>query len=133
MITFVLDASAVIELFVRDEANPELRRRVLAGSGVAPELIDLESANVVRRMVLRREIAAAEAREALGEIRDSPVTRIPHRPLVGRVWELRDTLTAYDAAYIALAELFGVPLLTCDTRLARAHGHDAEIELYARV
>ncbi|MGH4025478.1 MAG: type II toxin-antitoxin system VapC family toxin [Pseudonocardiaceae bacterium] len=132
MIAFVLDTSAVIELFVRDETNPELRRRVLTGSGVAPELIDLESANVIRRMVLCRELATAEAREALGEIRESPLTRIPHRPLIGRVWELRDTLTAYDAAYVALAELFGVPILTCDGRLARSHGHDAEIELYAR-
>ncbi|MCA1670688.1 MAG: hypothetical protein LC799_00270, partial [Actinobacteria bacterium] len=44
------------------------------------------------------------AQEALGEIRDSPVTRIPHRPLIGRVWELRDTLTAYDAAYVTLGE-----------------------------
>ena len=132
MITFVLDASAAIELFVRDEANPDLRRRVLTGSGVAPELIDLESANVIRKMVLRGEIAAAEAREALGEIRDSPVTRIPHRPLIGRVWELRDNITAYDAAYVALAELFGVPILTCDAKLARSSGHDAEIELFAR-
>lgn len=133
MISFVLDTSAVIELFVRNEANPDLRRRVLTGAGVAPELIDLEAANVIRRMVLRRELAAAEAREALGEIRDSPLTRIPHGPLVGRVWELRDTLTAYDAAYVALAELFGVPILTCDSRLARSHGHDAEIELHTRV
>ncbi len=133
MITFVLDASAVIELFVRDEANLDLRRRILTGSGVAPELIDLEAANVIRKMVLRREIAAAEAREALGEIRDSPVTRIPHRPLVSRVWELRDTLTAYDAAYVALAEMCGVPILTCDARLARSDSHDAEIECYARI
>ena len=131
MITFVLDASAMIELFVRDETNPDLRRRVLTGSGVAPELIDLESANVVRKMVLRRDIAAAEAHEALGEIRDSPVTRISHRPLIGRVWELRDNITAYDAAYVALAELCGVPILTCDAKLARSSGHDAEIELYA--
>lgn len=132
MITFVLDASAMIELFIRDETNPGLRRRVLTGSGVAPELIDLESANVIRRMVRRREIAATEACEALGDIRDSPVTRIPHRPLVSRVWELRDTLTAYDAAYVALAELSGVPLLTCDARLAGSNGHGAEIEHYAR-
>lgn len=133
MITFVLDASAVIELFVRDEINPDLRRRVLTGSGVAPELLDLEVASVIRKMVRRRELAAAEAGEALGEIRDSPVTRIPHRPLVGRIWELRDTLTAYDAAYVALAELVGVPILTCDAKLARANGHHAEIELYARI
>lgn len=132
MITFVLDASAMIELFVRDETNPDLRRRVLSGAGVAPELIDVESASVIRRMVLRREIAAAEAGEALDEIRDSPVSRIPHRPLVGRVWELRETLTAYDAAYVGLAELFGVPLLTCDAKLARSNGHEADIELYER-
>jgi len=75
MITFVLDASAVIELFARDEINPDLRRRVLTGSGVAPEL--------------------------------------------------RDTLTAYDAAYVALAELIGVPIITCDAKLAQANGRSA--------
>ncbi|MGH3813597.1 MAG: type II toxin-antitoxin system VapC family toxin [Pseudonocardiaceae bacterium] len=132
MITFVLDTSAMVELFVRDEVDPDLRRRILAGSGVAPELIDLESANVLRRMVRRREIAPPEADEALGEIRDSPVTRIPHRPLISRVWELRETLTAYDAAYVALAELFAAPILTCDAKLARSNGHGAKIELYAR-
>ena len=83
-------------------------------------------------MELRREIAAAEANEALCEIRDSPVTRISHRPLGSRVWELRDTLTAYAAAYVALAELW-LPILTCDARLARSGGHDAEIECYARI
>lgn len=133
MITFVLDTSAAIELFVRDETNPDLRRRVMTGSGVVPELIDLESANVLRKMVLRGEIAAGEAREALGEIRDSPLTRISHRPLIDRVWELRDNITAYDAAYVTLAELFEVPILTCDAKLARSSGHDVEIELYARV
>lgn len=133
MITFVLDASALIEFFVSDETNVDLRRRILAGHGIAPELIDLETANVIRRLVRRGEIASTEGREALGEIRDSPVARVPHRPLLGRVWELRDTLSAYDAAYVALAEMWGVPLVTCDSRLAKSSGHDAELEHYPRI
>lgn len=60
------------------------------------------------------------------------ITRFTHRPLLGRVWKLRDSVATYDAAYIALAETLGVPLLTCDARLGRAHGHGAEILVYPR-
>lgn len=58
-----------------------------------------------------------------------PIRRYPARPLLRRIWELRRTHTAYDASYVALAEALGVPLLTADARLARSHGHHAQIEL----
>ena len=61
---------------------------------------------------------------------DAPIVRVPHRPLIERIWELRHTITAYDASYVALAELLDVPLVTCDAKLATSNGHKAEIELY---
>lgn len=122
----------MIELFVRDVVDPDLRRRVLTGAAAAPELIDLEAANVLRKMVFRKDLPVGDAHEALGEIRESPMLRVAHRPLMERVWQLRLNLSAYDAAYVALAEGLGVPLVTCDGRLAATGGHDAQIELYAR-
>jgi predicted nucleic acid-binding protein len=60
-----------------------------------------------------------------------PLHRHGHAPLLSRVWELRESMTAYDAAYIALAEGLEAPLLTCDAKLRRSHGHDARVELLA--
>jgi predicted nucleic acid-binding protein len=71
-------------------------------------------------------------RERLQEVKNTPISRTAHRPLLSRVWELRDAITAYDAAYVALAEQLDVPLLTCDAELDRANGHRAEIVVYPR-
>lgn len=59
---------------------------------------------------------------------DLPLTRYPHAPFVGRAWALRENITAYDAAYVALAEALDAPLLTTDGRLARSTGHNARME-----
>lgn len=68
--------------------------------------------------------------EALEDLLDVDVSLYPHAPLTGRIWELRENLTAYDAAYVALAEALDAPLITTDGRLARASGHCATVELY---
>jgi predicted nucleic acid-binding protein len=95
----------------------------------APHLLDLEVAQVLRRHAASGQIEAERGRLALLDLEDLPIRRYPHRLLLQRVWELRHNMTAYDAVYIALAEVLGAPLVTCDRRLAGAAGHNAQIEL----
>ena len=130
MTDFVLDASALLELVASAAPDPALRRTSLTGHGSAPEIIDLEVVNTLRRFVRSGRLTANDARAVMIDVRETPIARTTHRPLLDRVWELRDSVVAYDAAYIALAERLGVPLLTCDARLGRAHGHDAEVLVY---
>ena len=126
----VVDASAIVDALAPRAPDPVLSERVRAASLHAPYLIDIEVTNALRRLVARHLLSADRAADARDDFAALKVTRYPHVPLLDRVWELRDRLTPYDAAYVALAELIGVPLVTCDTRLARARGHAAEIEVY---
>lgn len=129
----VLDASAVLELLLNGRAAAGLRTRLFATGQTlhAPEVIDLEVLQVLRRFVRDRELPTERAAEALNDYRDLGIECYSHELLFDRIWELRANLTAYDAAYVALAELLGAPLLTAYQRLARSPGHDATIELIA--
>ncbi len=91
--------------------------------------LDIEVAGALRRGVRRGALEAARGTEALEDLSELAVVRYPHGPLLARIWALRDRLSAYDAAYVALAERLGAPLLTRDAPLARAGGHRARIEL----
>lgn len=95
----------------------------------APHLLDIEVAQVVRRYAANGEIDAERGRSALEDLADLPLRRYPHDFLLSRVWDLRDNFTAYDAMYVALAEVLDAPLLTRDKRLAASPGHRARIEL----
>ncbi len=127
----VLDASAVIEMLLRTpigdqvEARITLRRESLH----APHLIDLEVAQVLRRFVVAGAIAPARGEEAIEDLRDLALVRYPHEMLLERVWQLRDNFTAYDAAYVALAEELEAPLLTCDRKLASSSRPRARVEV----
>jgi predicted nucleic acid-binding protein len=127
----VVDASALLETLLRTPAARQVDRRLLAAEETlhAPELIDLEAAQVICRYVAAGGIAAERGRAALAVLADLPLRRYSHRPLLPRVWQLRHNLTAYDAAYIALAEALDAPLVTRDRRLAVASGHHAQVEL----
>ena len=94
----------------------------------APHLLDIEVASGVRRLVQRKEITLDRAEQAFEDFSRFAIERHAHAPLLARIWELRDAMTAYDGTYVALAEALDAPLLTCDCRLARAHGHRAKIE-----
>jgi predicted nucleic acid-binding protein len=126
----VADASAVLELLLGTPAGAQVAARLAAPGETAhaPHLLDLEVAQVLRRYVRRREVPAGRAREALDDLAELPLVRFPHEPLLPRIWELRDQLTAYDAAYVALAEGLGARLLTRDRALAAAR-HDAIVDV----
>ena len=127
----VIDASAVLEVLLRTDAAARVERRIFAGgeSLHAPHLIDVEVAQVLRRYVARLEMSAERGREAISDMTDFPIRRYPHDVLLPRIWELRHNMTAYDAAYVALAEAIGAPLLTRDESLAASPGHEARVEL----
>ncbi|HEY8051410.1 MAG: type II toxin-antitoxin system VapC family toxin [Steroidobacterales bacterium] len=127
----VIDASALLEILLRTSRAERLMERALAASERlhAPHLLDIEIAQALRRLVQRQEITARRAEQALADYAQLLIERHVHQPLLERIWQLRDALTAYDGAYVALAEALDAPLLTCDAKLARSHGHRATIEL----
>jgi predicted nucleic acid-binding protein len=128
-----MDASALIEMLTRSDRGRRVEARVLRPSDSvhAPALIDLEVAQVLRRYVLTGQVPEHWARMALDIATAFPMTRYLHEPLMKRVWDLKDNVTAYDAAYVALAEALRAPLVTCDARLARAAGFGTTVELIA--
>jgi predicted nucleic acid-binding protein len=127
----VVDASAVLEVLLRTPAAAAVEERLFDEGQTlhAPHLLDLEVAQVLRRYASAGQVDAGRCRAALDDLADFPLNRYPHDFLLPRIWELRANLTAYDAAYVALAEVLGVPLLTRDQSLAGAPGHLARIEL----
>ena len=127
----VLDASALLEVLLRTSAGKAVEDKLFIPGRTlhAPPLIDVEVAQVIRRYAANGDVDGERGRMALTDLADFPLRRYPHDFLLPRIWDLRNNLTAYDAAYVALAEALDVPLLTRDRRLATAGGHRAQIEL----
>jgi predicted nucleic acid-binding protein len=127
----VVDASALLEALLRTAAAKAVEDWLFAPGQTlhAPHLLDVEVAQVIRRYAAKGEIDGARGRLALADLADLALRRYPHDFLLPRMWDLRNNLTAYDAAYVALAEALDAPLLTRDRRLAAAAGHHARIEL----
>ena len=113
------------------DAEP-IRERVesLGESVHVPHLLDVEVLNVLRHQTLRGILAGERGARVLQDLESIKMTRYPHAPLLRRIWNLRENLTTYDAAYVALAEALDVPLVTKDARLAQAPGNRATVELY---
>jgi len=124
----VADASVLVNALVHP--TPPLTAR-LAGEPAlhAPQLLSLEVASALRGLVMAGKLGGEGAQGALEKLRRLPVVLHPHPPLLPRIWALRSNLTVYDAAYVALAELLGLPLLTADGKVARAGGLQCLIEL----
>jgi predicted nucleic acid-binding protein len=127
----VLDTSALLAVLVQQEPARELTRRLSEDGDLhAPHLIDIEVLHALRGLVRAGKITADRAADARTDLADLAITRYGHEPLADRIWALRENLTAYDAAFVALAEALDAALVTCDARLARAPGVTAEV--YAR-
>jgi len=119
---FVIDASAAIDIARGVVTIEETPVRFFA-----PELIDLEFANALRKLVIHRKVAAEQAEAYFTAWASNQVTRISHARLLRRAWELRGTLSSYDASYVALAERLELPLLTTDDRLGRTAAKYCEV------
>jgi predicted nucleic acid-binding protein len=120
----VLDASVIAELLVTSSVGMLAAERMSEHEGELhlPHLAIIETTSVLRAWVRRGELSEQRAAAALADLVDLPAQRWPGELLLARMWELRENVTAYDASYIALAELLDAGLLTADRRLARGVG-----------
>lgn len=126
----VVDASVLAPAIADDGADGDRVRERLRGERLAaPELIDLEVVSTIRRAARGGRLDDRRSGQALADLAALPLHRVPHLPLLSRVWELRDNLTAYDAAYVALAEALDALLLTADGPMGRASGIRCEVEV----
>ena len=125
----VLDASAALELLLNTPRSATIADRVFAvdESLHAPHLIDLEIAQVLRRLVRKSEIEPNRALEVFEDFADLGITRYPHEMLLPTIWSMRDNATAYDAAYLALAVELDATLLTCDSALKSIPGYSRRV------
>lgn len=123
----VLDASAATALLLAEGEGDWVEREIADEVIAAPTLLDYEVAAAMRNAAARGRRTPEETQAALVDFGAFEVMRHPAAPLLARIWELRHTVTAYDAAYVALAEALDARLVTTDLRLARSHGHDATI------
>ncbi len=127
----VVDASALLEMLLRTPAATDVERRLSnAGWSLhAPHLIDVEVAQVIRRYVRDGDVDAVRGRSMIGHLTAFPMRRYPPEPFLPRIWDFRQNFTAYDAAYVTLAEALDAPLLTRDRRLAAAAGRHLTVDL----
>jgi len=127
----LLDAPAALELLLNTANGAPVRHRVRDPGETlhAPHLLSIEVAQVFRRYVQAKSITPEAANTALEDLVALDIERYELEPLLGRVWELRENLTAYDAVYVALSEVLSCPLLTFDARIAGSQGHGAVVEV----
>jgi predicted nucleic acid-binding protein len=128
----VLDASVVVELLTHGLLADSIWRELAARDDtyLVPHLLDIEVISAIRRLVAGHRIDPHRSEQLLVDLAAFPAERCPHTPLLGRIWELRSNFTAYDAAYIALAEATGALLYTSDRKLCKGHG--ARVMLFDR-
>ena len=129
--TFVVDASLVIGLLANRPNDDVLRKRLSEPRVLhAPHLLDAEVVSGIRGLLIGRKITSERAATMLEDFGALPIVRSAATPFLARILELRFNLSAYDAAYVALAETLGEPLLTRDARIARSTGHQADVQVY---
>lgn len=128
----VLDASAAVDWLLQTIAGQGIEQRIYSRNESlhAPHLLDLEVTQVLRRLAREGKVQARRAEEALLDLQDLRITRYPHFMLLAEIWRRRHNFSAYDAAYIILAEKLGASLITRDSRLAAASGDAVMVELF---
>ena len=117
---YVIDASIAVEYLLKTPRGVRVADLVDSAVLVAPEMMDAEVLSVLRRAVLNQHIEESQALTVLSELTEWEVERISHRHLVRLAWQHRHNVSAYDALYVAVARVYGLPLLTADGRLAHA-------------
>jgi predicted nucleic acid-binding protein len=128
----VVDASVLAPALADDGSDGNLARQRLRGERlVAPELVDLEVVSTLRRAARAGRLDERRSGLALDDLAALPLRRVSHLPLLARVWELRDNLSAYDAAYVALAETLDCPVVTADGGIGKASGVRCVVEVLA--
>ena len=123
----VVDSSVIVAALV--DAGPDgiwAENIVEGGALYAPELAPVEATNILRRLELGKKITRMEADAAYEDLMQLEIELFPFAPFAERIWELRATITSYDAWYVSLAEAIGSPLATLDERLAKAPGSKCE-------
>lgn len=128
----VLDASAAVDWLLQTPAGQRIEHRIYSRNESlhAPHLLDLEVTQVLRRLAREGTVPPRRAEDAVLDLQDLRITRYPHFMLLTEIWRRRHNLSAYDAAYIVLAEKLGASLLTRDSRLATASGSAGMVELF---
>jgi predicted nucleic acid-binding protein len=126
---FVIDCSAALDALLEPRDARLVERLSGARELHAPHLLDVEMLHALRRLVATGKLTAERAEYVREDFAALRIRRYAHHPFANRIWALRDNLTAYDAAFVALAEALAVPIVTCDARLATAPAHGAEVEL----
>jgi len=128
----VVDASCLVEWLLGRPKGAAIDRRLFHTDvdPCAPGLIDVEVCHVLRRLWLRKQLSASRAGEAVDDLRALRLVRFPHEELLQGIWRLRSNHSAYDAAYVALADVLDAPLVTCDKKLAAAVGGKIQVEVF---
>jgi predicted nucleic acid-binding protein len=128
----VLDASATVDWMLQTPPGQRIEQRIYSRNDTlhSVHLLDVEFARVLRRLVRERTLTSRRAEEAIEDLTALRVTRYAPVLLLSRIWQLRNNMTAYDAAYVALAEVLKAPLITRDQKIAAAPGHAAAVEVF---
>lgn len=127
----VVDASVIVAFYAADDPRRDaVAARMAVGDALfAPAHLDAEVVSALRGLARPNPTLRARVPGALRHLAGFPIRRTPLAPLLQRIWELRDNLTGYDAAYVALAERLGGPLITCDGKLPGTTGTHCAFEL----
>ena len=129
----VVDASVLVAFYASDDPRRiRVSTRLSSGDALfAPAHLDAEVVSALRGLSRPNPPLQAAVPEALRHLARFPIRRLPLAPMLQRMWELRDNVTAYDAAYVTLAERLDAPLVTCDAKLAGASGPRCTFDLIA--